>query len=159
MHTVQQSLPCRNCFSIWSTSYDPYDMSRDDEDYRMPENVAQMMPGQNDCAARLLTAARHYVEWPRDSTQNWGRWIRMWMITTPPVQIFAAHFGFRTSPTGRINERKHTHSTPISLLWHWIYSLSYHTVSEWRPVFALGEMLSAWGSPKPLARPILRKSC
>jgi len=35
--------------------------------------------------------------------------------------------------------------------------LSYHLVSEWRPVFPLAEMLSAGSSQKPQARPIAKK--
>jgi len=38
------------------------------------------------------------------------------------------------------------------------YSLSYHMVSEWRPVFQLGEMISAGGSQKPQPRPVVTKS-
>jgi len=43
-------------------------------------------------------------------------------------------------------------------MWHAIYSLSYHMVSEWRPVFPLGKLLSAGASQKPQARPSMKKS-
>jgi len=42
------------------TSYDPYDLSSNDEQYLMPNNVAEMTPGQSDHAAPALTAPRLY---------------------------------------------------------------------------------------------------
>jgi len=40
------------------SSYNPYDLSSDDEEYLMPNNVAETTPGWSDRAACLLTAAR-----------------------------------------------------------------------------------------------------
>jgi len=42
------------------SSYDPYDLSSDDEEYIMPNNLVKMTPGQSDHAARILTATRLY---------------------------------------------------------------------------------------------------
>ena len=53
------------------SSYDPYDLSSDDEQYFMPNTVAETTPGQSDCAARLTTAARLYLNSPPESQQNW----------------------------------------------------------------------------------------
>jgi hypothetical protein len=55
------------------SSYDPYDLSSDDEEYLMPTNVAKTTPGRSDCAARLLTAARLYLNSPPELPQNWGQ--------------------------------------------------------------------------------------
>jgi hypothetical protein len=46
------------------SSYDPYDLSRDDDEYLMPINVAKLSLGQSDRAARLLTATRLYLNSP-----------------------------------------------------------------------------------------------
>jgi len=54
------------------SSYDPYDLSRDAEDYSMTNNVPETTPGQSDCAAHLLTAARLYLNLPPELPQNWG---------------------------------------------------------------------------------------
>jgi len=70
----------------------------------------------------------------------------------------AIHIGNWKSPTGGVNMRRHTQCTPISPMWHVIYSLSYHMVSEWRPVFPMGEMLLDVDSLKPLVRPFAKKS-
>jgi len=40
------------------SSYDAYDLSSDNQEYLMPNNVAQVTPRQSDHAARFLTAAR-----------------------------------------------------------------------------------------------------
>jgi len=84
-----------------------------------------------------------------------GKSIQISKITTPTQWRLAVHFGCQISPTGGDNKRNHTQSMLISPTWHEIYSLSYHTVLEWRPVFPLGEMVLAAGSRKPLARPFV----
>jgi len=53
--------------------YDPSDLSSDDDEYLMPTNVAGMTPGQSDHTARLLTAARLYLNPPPEFPQNWGQ--------------------------------------------------------------------------------------
>jgi hypothetical protein len=55
-------------------SYDPYNLSNDDDEYLMPTNVGKMTPGQSDHAARLLTAARLYLNSPPELPQNWGKY-------------------------------------------------------------------------------------
>jgi len=55
------------------SSYDPYDLSSDDDEYLMPTNVAKTTPGRSDRAARLLTAARLYLNSPPELPQNWGQ--------------------------------------------------------------------------------------
>jgi hypothetical protein len=40
------------------SSYDPYDVSSDDDEYLIPTHVAETTPGRSDGAARSLTAAR-----------------------------------------------------------------------------------------------------
>jgi len=46
------------------SSYDPYDLCRDDDEYLMGTNVAETTPGRRIRAARLLTAARLYLNSP-----------------------------------------------------------------------------------------------
>jgi len=43
------------------SSFDPYDLSSDDEEYLTPNNVAETTPRRSNCTARLLTAARLYL--------------------------------------------------------------------------------------------------
>jgi len=55
------------------SSCDPYDLSSGDEEYLTPKNLAKTTPGQSVCAARLLTAARLYLNSPPESPKNWGQ--------------------------------------------------------------------------------------
>jgi len=113
----------------WSSqsSYDPYDLSSDDEEYLMHRNVARMTPGQINRTAHLSTAARFYLDSPPESPKTWG-------------QIIPNHYDYHSNPmdisssfcipTGGANKRKCTQITPISLMWHLIFSPSHHMVSE-----------------------------
>jgi hypothetical protein len=53
------------------SSFDPYDLSSDDDEYLMPNNVAEMTPGCSDHAARLLTATRLYLNPLPEAPKNW----------------------------------------------------------------------------------------
>jgi len=55
------------------SSYDPYDLSIDDDEYLLPTNVAETTPRRSDRAACLLTAARLYLNSPPELPQNWGQ--------------------------------------------------------------------------------------
>jgi len=55
------------------SAYDPDDLTSDDDEYIMPNNVAETTPGRSDCAARLLTATRLYLNSPPELPQNWGQ--------------------------------------------------------------------------------------
>jgi len=55
------------------SSSDLYDFSGDDEEYVMPNHVAEMTPRRSDCAARLLTATTLYLNSPPKVPQNWGQ--------------------------------------------------------------------------------------
>jgi len=48
-------------------------LSGDDEEYLTPINVAEMTPGRSDHAARLLTAARLYLNLPPQLPKNCGQ--------------------------------------------------------------------------------------
>jgi len=87
-----------------------------------------------------------------------GKWIWILMITTMTQWRLAVHFEYRISPTGGVNQRKHTQHTPVDQMWDMAYSLSCHTVSEWRPAVPIGKMLSAGGRHKPQERLFVKKS-
>ena len=55
------------------SSYDPYDLSCDDQEYLMPINVAETTPGRSDRAARILTAASLFLNSPPELPHNWGQ--------------------------------------------------------------------------------------
>jgi len=155
---------CNNLFpsamtsGFGQSSFDPYDLSSDDEEYEMPNNMAETAPRCSNRAACLMIAARLHWDSPPESPQILGQLIRIWMIPTPTQWRWAVHFGYRISPTGGVNTRQLSECTLITPMWHPTYSLSYHIVSEWRPVFPLSETFSAGGSEKPHERPLTKKS-
>jgi len=77
--TIPKSVPTNNLvFSAMASrsaesAYDPYDLSSDDEEYLMLENLAKTTPWQSGHAARLMTAARLYLYSPPELPQNWGQ--------------------------------------------------------------------------------------
>jgi len=54
------------------TSLDLYDLSRYNKEYLSHNNVAVTTPGQNDCAACLVSATRLYLYSPPESSRIWG---------------------------------------------------------------------------------------
>jgi len=53
--------PAAMASQFGQSSVDPYDLPSDNEEYLTPKSVAEMTPGRSDCAARLSTAARLYL--------------------------------------------------------------------------------------------------
>jgi len=74
LETVLSSnlVPSAMASGSYQSSFDPYDLSSDDEEYLTPNNVAETTPGRSDRAARWLTAARLYLNSPAEAPKNWG---------------------------------------------------------------------------------------
>jgi len=75
LETVPSSnlVPSATASGSYQSSFDPYDLSSDDEEYLTPNNVPATTPGRSDRAARLLTAARLYLNSPPEAPKNWGQ--------------------------------------------------------------------------------------
>jgi hypothetical protein len=54
------------------SSFDSYDLSTDDEDCLMPNNLSEMTPRRSNCPARVLATARLYFNSPPEAPKNWG---------------------------------------------------------------------------------------
>jgi len=66
-------VPSATASGSGQSSFDPYDLSSDDEEYLMPNNVAETRPRRSDHAAHILTVARLYLNSPPEATKNWGQ--------------------------------------------------------------------------------------
>jgi hypothetical protein len=64
-------VPSATASRSYQSSFDPYDLSSDDEEYLTPNNVAETTPGRSDHAAHLLTAARLDLNSPPEAAMNW----------------------------------------------------------------------------------------
>jgi len=66
-------IPSTTASQSGQSSFDPYDLSSDDEEYLRLKNVAETTLGRSDRTARLLTAARLYLNSPTESAKDWGQ--------------------------------------------------------------------------------------
>jgi len=66
-------VPSAMASGSYQSSFDPYDLSRDDEEYLTPNNVAETTPGRSDHAGRLLTPTRLYLNSPPEAPKNLGQ--------------------------------------------------------------------------------------
>jgi hypothetical protein len=57
----------------YQLSFDPYDLSSDDEEYLTPNNVPETTPGRSDHAACLWTATWPYLISPPEAPKTWGQ--------------------------------------------------------------------------------------
>jgi hypothetical protein len=57
----------------YQSSYNPYVLSSDDEEYLMLNNVADMTPGRRNCAAFLLSGTRLFLTSPPKAPKDWGQ--------------------------------------------------------------------------------------
>jgi len=55
------------------SSFQPYDLCSNDEEYLTPKCVAEMTPGRSVRAAHLVTAAKFYLNSPSQSPKNRGQ--------------------------------------------------------------------------------------
>jgi len=74
IETVPSSnlVPSATASGSYQSSFDPYDLSSNDEEYLTPNNVPETTSGGSDRAARILTAARLYSNSPPEAPINWG---------------------------------------------------------------------------------------
>jgi len=66
-------IPSATASGSCQSSFDPSDFSCDDEQYLMPDNVAETTAGQSDRTACLLTAARLCLNSPPEAPKNLGQ--------------------------------------------------------------------------------------
>jgi len=64
-------VPSAQASGSFQSSFNAYDLSSNDEDYWMPNNVAGTTPGWSDRAACSLTAARLCSDSPPEAPKNW----------------------------------------------------------------------------------------
>jgi len=65
--------PSAKASGFGQSSYDPYDLSSNDEECLAPKSTVETTPGGSYCAACLLTPARLYLNSPPEAPKNWGQ--------------------------------------------------------------------------------------
>jgi len=66
-------IPSETVLRSCQSSFDAYDLSSDNEEYVMTNNVSETTPGQSDRAAHILTAARLCLNPLPEAPKNWGQ--------------------------------------------------------------------------------------
>ena len=66
-------IPSETVARSCQSSFDRYDLSRDDEEYITPNNVAETTPGRSDCGTRLSTAPRLHLNSLPEAPKDWGK--------------------------------------------------------------------------------------
>jgi len=126
------------------SSYDPYDLSSDDEEYLMPNNVAEMTPGQSDRAARLLTATRLYLNSPPELPQTWGQINRnLNDYHSDPMEISSTFWLPDITDRWRQQEEMHSKYAYLSNVACNIFSIIPHGVGV-EASFSLGRDVIRW---------------
>jgi len=71
--SLQISNHISSAMASWScqSSFDPYDLPRDDEECLRPNNVTETTPRRSDRTARVLTATSLYLNSPPEVPNNW----------------------------------------------------------------------------------------
>jgi len=158
-----QSLPILNHISSATasrscqSSFDPYDLSSDDEEYLMPNNVAETTPGRSNRAARLLTAARLTLNSLPEAPKNW-------------VQINPNLNGYHSDPMEfsstfwipdltdwwRQQEETHSKYTDLSNVARTIFSIIPHGVGV-EASFSFGRDVIGWRQSKTTGETLREK--
>jgi hypothetical protein len=145
-----QSLPSSNHISSATasrscqSSFDPYDLSSDDEEYLTPNNVAETTPGRSDHAARLLTAPRLYLNSPPDAPKNWGRINpNLNDYHSDPMEFSSTFWIPDITDWCRQQEETHSKYANLSNVAHNIFSIIPHGARV-EASFSLGRDVIGW---------------
>jgi len=121
------------------SSYDPDDLSSDNKEYLMSNNVVKTTPGWCDRAAHFLTATRLYLKSPSELAQNWGQINRnLTDYHSDPIEIGSTFWLLDITDWWRQQDKTHSMYPDLSNMAHDIFSIITHGVrteasrSHWR---------------------------
>jgi len=151
-------IPFATASKSCQSSVDPDDLSSDDEEYLTPNNVAETTPGRSDRTARLLTAARLYLNSLPEAPKNWGQIDpNLTDYHSDPMEISSIFLFPEITDWWRQQEETHSKYADLSNEARNIFSIVPHGVGV-EASFPLAEMSSAGGSQKPQVRPFAKTS-
>jgi hypothetical protein len=130
------------------SSYDSYDLSSDDDKYLISTNVAEMTPRLRDCAARLLTAARLYLNSPPELPQNWRQIDpNLNDYHSDPMEIISTFWLPDITDWWQQQEETHSKYANLSNVARDIFSIIPHGVGV-EASFSLGRDVIGWRQSK-----------
>ena len=139
------------------SSYDPYDVSSDGNEYLMPTNVAETTPARSDRAASLLTAGRLYLNTPPELTQNWGQINpNLNDYYSDPMEISSTFWLPDITDWWRQQQETHSNYADLSNEARNIFSIIPHSV-EVQANFSLGRDVIGWRQSKTTGETLREK--
>jgi len=150
LKTVPSSnlVPSATASVFYESSFDPYDLSRDDEEYVTPNNVAETTPRRSYGATRLLTAARLYLNSPPQAPNNWGQIDpNLNDYQSNPMEISSTFWLPDITNWWRQQEETHSQYAYLSNEARNIFSLIPHGVGV-EASFSLGRDVIGWRQSK-----------
>jgi len=159
LETIPSSdfVPSATASGSYQSSFDAYDSSSDDEEYLTPNNVAETTPGQSDRAARLLTAARLYLNSPRKAPKNWGQINpNLNDYHSDPMEISSTFWILDITNWWRQQEEMHSKHTDLSNVARDIFSIIPHGVGV-EASFSFGRDVIGWKQSKTTGETLREK--
>jgi hypothetical protein len=139
------------------SSYDPYDVSSDDDEYSLPTNVAETTPGQSDRPVRLLTAAKLYLNLPPELPQTWGQINRnLDDYHSDRMEISSTVWLPHITDCWRQQEETHSKYADLSNVERDIFSIIPHGVGVGAS-YSLGRDVIGWRQSKPTGNTLRQK--
>jgi hypothetical protein len=150
-------VPSAMASGSYQSSFDPYDLSSDDEEYLTLYNVAETTPGWSDRAARLLTAARLYLNSPPEAIQNWGQINpKLNDYHSYPMEMSSTFWIPDITDWWRQQEETHWKYADISNVVHDIFSIIPHGVGV-EASFSFGQDVIGWRQSKTTGETLREK--
>jgi len=159
LETIPSSnvVPSTMASGPYQSSFDPYDLSSDDEEYLMPNNVAETTPGRSDRAARFLTAARLYLNLPPEASKNWGQINpNLNDYHSDPMEISSTFWIPDITDWWQQQEETHSKYADLSNVARDIFSMIPHGVGV-EASFSLGQDVIGWRQSKTTGEPLHKK--
>jgi len=106
--------------------------------------VAETTPGRSDCTARLLTAARLYLNSPPEAPKNWGQINpNLNDYHSDPMEISSTFWIPDITNWWRQQEETHSKYVDLSNVAHDIFSIIPHRIGV-EASFSLGRDVIGW---------------
>jgi len=159
LETVPSSnlIPSATASGFYQSSFDSSDSSCDDEEYLTPNNVVETTPGRSDRAARLLTAARLYLNSPPKAPKNWGQINpNLNDYHSDPMEICSPFWIPDITDWWRQQEEKHSKYADLSNVARDIFSIIPHAVGV-EASFSLGRDVNGWRQSKTTGETLCEK--
>jgi len=149
--------PSETVLGSCQSSFDAYDLSSDDEEYLMPDNVADTTPGRCNRAARWVTAARLNLYSPPVAPMNWGQIDPHFNdYHSDPMEISCTFWLSDITDWWRQQEETHAKYADLSNVACDIFSIIRHGVGV-EASFSLGQDATGWRQSKTTGETLLKK--